>query len=183
MTAIREPRAKLPPRLVVRTAWVLHRALDRLSGGRIGLRPSVDGVRFGMLRLKTVGRRSSQPRVAIVGSFEDGANLVTLAMNGWAEAEPAWWLNLQARPDATVELTNGSRAVHARAAEGAERERLWARWCLLSDSYDRWAARRSRPTTVVVLEPCPPGSRPTRQRGLRTHRGAGWGERAEVGTR
>jgi deazaflavin-dependent oxidoreductase (nitroreductase family) len=152
MTAIREPRAKLPPRVVVRTAWVLHRALDRLSGGRVGLRPSVDGVRFGMLRLMTVGRRSGEPRVAIVGYFEDGANLITLAMNGWAEAEPAWWLNLQARPDATVELKDGPRAVHARAAEGAERERLWARWCALSDSYDSWAALRSGPTAVVVLE-------------------------------
>jgi deazaflavin-dependent oxidoreductase (nitroreductase family) len=113
----------------------------------------VAGVRFGMLRLKTVGRRSGESRVAIVGYFEDGANLVTLAMNGWAEAEPAWWLNLHTRPDATVELTDGPRAVHARAAEGSERERLWARWCVLSDSYDSRAARRPGPTAVVVLEP------------------------------
>jgi hypothetical protein len=60
MTAMREPQAKLPPRVVVRTAWVLHRALDRLSGGRLGLRPSVAGVRFGMLRLMTVGRSAPQ---------------------------------------------------------------------------------------------------------------------------
>jgi deazaflavin-dependent oxidoreductase (nitroreductase family) len=153
VTATRKPQAKLPPRVVVRTAWLLHRALDRWSGGRVGLRPSVADVRFGMLRLRTVGRRSGRPRVAIVGYFEDGANLVTLAMNGWAEAEPAWWLNLQARPDATVELKDGPRASHARAAEGAERDRLWARWCVLSDSYDSWAARRSGPTAVVVLEP------------------------------
>lgn len=110
-------------------------------------------VQFGMLRLRTVGRRSGQSRIAIIGYIEDGANLVTLAMNGWAETDPAWWLNLQARPDATVELKDGPRAIHARAAEGAERERLWARWCVLSDSYDGWAARRSCPTAVVVLEP------------------------------
>ena len=79
-----------------------------------------------MMRLTTVGRRSGQPRVAIVGYYEDGPNLVTLAMNGWADAEPAWWLNLQAQPDTTVELKDGPRAVRGRVAEGAERERLWA---------------------------------------------------------
>ena len=41
---------------------------------------------------------------AILGYFEDGPNLVTLAMNGWGAPEPAWWLNLQARPDTVVEL-------------------------------------------------------------------------------
>ena len=79
-----------------------------------------------MMRLTTVGRRSGQPRVAIVGYYEDGPNLVTLAMNGWAEAEPAWWLNLQAQPDTTVELKDGPRAVRGRAADGEERDRLWA---------------------------------------------------------
>ena len=56
------------------------------------------------MRLTTVGRRSGRERVAILGHCEDGPNLVTMAMNGWAEPEPAWWLNLQARPDAIVEL-------------------------------------------------------------------------------
>ena len=49
-------------------------------------------------------------------------------MNGWADKEPAWWLNLQAQPDTTVELADGTRAVRARIAAGAERERLWARF-------------------------------------------------------
>jgi deazaflavin-dependent oxidoreductase (nitroreductase family) len=106
-----------------------------------------------MLRLASVGRRSGQPRVAIVGYYEDGENLVTLAMNGWADAEPAWWLNLQAQPDTVVELADGSRAVRARAAQGEERERLWARWGEFSDRYDAWAALRSGTTAVVVLEP------------------------------
>jgi deazaflavin-dependent oxidoreductase (nitroreductase family) len=106
-----------------------------------------------MLRLMTIGRRSGQPRVAIVGYYEDGANLVTLAMNGWAEAEPAWWLNLQAHPDTTVELKGGFRAVHGRAAEGEERDRLWARWGEFSENYDAWAAMRSARTAVVILEP------------------------------
>jgi len=151
MTAGQERTATVPPRVFVRTAWVLHRALLRFSGGRVGLRPP--GKAFGMLRLTTIGRRSGQPRVAIVGYLEDGQNLVTLAMNGWAEAEPAWWLNLQAQPDTTVELKDGLRAVRGRTAEGEERDRLWARWGEFSPDYDAWAAMRSGQTAVVVLEP------------------------------
>ncbi len=106
------------PRLSVRIAWVAHRALYRVSGGRIGLSRPKAGGKFGMMRLTTVGRRSGQPRVAIVGYYEDGPNLVTLAMNGWADTEPAWWLNLQAQPDTVVELKDGPRAVRARVAAG-----------------------------------------------------------------
>jgi len=153
MTAARVQPVRVPPRSLVRTAWMLHRAILRFSGGRVGLRPPKAGEAFGMLRLTTLGRRSGQPRVAIVGYLEDGPNLVTLAMNGWAEAEPAWWLNLQAQPDTVVELKDGPRPVRGRAAEGAERDRLWARWGDLSDRYDAWAAMRSGKTAVVVLEP------------------------------
>jgi F420H(2)-dependent quinone reductase len=154
MTALREGAPRLPPRPFVRTAWVLHRAMHRVSGGRIGLTRPEAGKRFGMMRLTTIGRRSGQRRVAIVGYYEDGPNLVTLAMNGWADAEPAWWLNLQVHPDTTVTLPDGARAVRARAAAGAERERLWARfrdfpgW---GDDINALAARRAAETAVVVL--------------------------------
>ena len=153
MTATKERIATLPPRFFVRTAWVLHRALLRFSGGRIGLTRPKAGTKFGMMRLTTVGRRSGQPRVAIVGYYEDGPNLGALAMNGWAEAEPAWRLNLQAQPETVVELKDGPRAVRGRAADGEDRARLWARWREFSDNYDGWAEIRSGEMAVVVLEP------------------------------
>jgi deazaflavin-dependent oxidoreductase (nitroreductase family) len=105
------------------------------------------------MRLTTVGRRTGRSRAVIVGYFEDGPNLVTMAMNGWGDAEPAWWLNLQANPDVTVDLVDGSRQVTGRAAQGEERERLWARWRQLDKNLDGYAARRSMETAVVVLEP------------------------------
>ena len=146
----RSPR--LPPRWFVRTAWVVHRAMYRVTGGRRGLwRPRPD--RWGTLVLRTTGRRTGQEREAIVAYMEDGPNLVTLAMNGWAAPEPAWWLNLQAHPDATVVLTDGPRAVRARAAAGAERERLWAEYRKLGKGLDGFATRRPTETAVVVLEP------------------------------
>jgi deazaflavin-dependent oxidoreductase (nitroreductase family) len=147
---LRSPR--LPPRWFVRTAWYVHRGYYRLTGGRRGLWRVKPG-KWGTMRLTTVGRRSGKERVAILGYYEDGADLVTLAMNGWADPEPAWWLNLQAHPDATVELKDGIRAVRGRAAEGEERERLWARWQEFGDDVDGYATRRSRETAVVVLEP------------------------------
>ena len=89
----------------------------------------------------------------ILGYFEDGPNLVTMAMNGWADGEPAWWLNLQAHPVATVDLADGSRTVKGRAAEGEERSRLWNRWREIDEKLDAYAARRSAETAVVILEP------------------------------
>ena len=91
----------------------------------------------------------------MVGYFTDGPNLVTMAMNGWGEAEPAWWLNLQANPDATVLTRDGQIHVRARAALGEERDRLWARWRETNEKLDGYAARRSGETAVVVLEPQP----------------------------
>jgi deazaflavin-dependent oxidoreductase (nitroreductase family) len=111
--------------------------------------------------LTTTGRRTGRERSAMLGYFEDGSNLVALAVNAWAAAEPAWWLNLQAHPDAKVELKDGSRQVRARAAQGEERARLWARWrdlgersgeALMAD-VDGNATQLSREPAVVVLEP------------------------------
>jgi deazaflavin-dependent oxidoreductase (nitroreductase family) len=149
------PPASVPPRWIIRSAWKGQRALYNVTGGRLGLRRATEK-RWGMMRLRTVGRRSGVERVAILAYFEDGADLVTLAMNGWADPEPAWWLNLQANPDATVDLPDGPRAVRARAAGPAERPRLWARWREYDGAgLDAFAARRSRETAVVILSPRP----------------------------
>ncbi len=57
---------RVPPRWFVRSAWVINRALFRLTGGRIGLwRPKPGG--WGALRLTTTGRRSGQARSVILG--------------------------------------------------------------------------------------------------------------------
>jgi F420H(2)-dependent quinone reductase len=153
MSVEREAKApRVPPRWFVRLAWSVHRGIYRVFGGRIGLwRPRPNG--WGALRLTSTGRRSGRQRSVILGYFEDGPNLVTLAMNGWGEGEPAWWLNLRAHPEATVDLVGGRRLVRAHAATGEERERLWARWREIDANLDGYAARRSSETAVVVLRP------------------------------
>jgi deazaflavin-dependent oxidoreductase (nitroreductase family) len=132
--------------------WKVHRALFRVTGGRVGLWRA-RAQRWGAMRLTTIGRRSGQERSVILGYFEDGPNLVTLAMNGWGEGEPAWWLNLQAHPQARVQLRDGTRQVLAYAATGQERAQLWDRWRELDKNLDGYARRRSTQTAVVVLEP------------------------------
>ncbi|QYG93202.1 nitroreductase family deazaflavin-dependent oxidoreductase [Iamia sp. SCSIO 61187] len=145
-------RPRLPPRWFIRAFWFAHRRVVRLTGGRLGLwRPKPGG--WGALRLTTVGRRTGRDRSVRVGYIEDGPTLVTMAMNGWGTAEPAWWLNLQAHPDARVETRDGPRLVTARAAHGEERERLWSCWREIDEHLDAFAARRPTKTAVVVLEP------------------------------
>jgi deazaflavin-dependent oxidoreductase (nitroreductase family) len=155
MSGERETRPpRLPPRWFVRFAWSVHRGLYRVTAGRIGLwRPK--GNRWGAMRLTATGRRTGRRRSVIAGYFEDGPNLVTMAMNGWGDGEPAWWLNLQAHPDAEVRLAGGPRLVRARAAAGDERSRLWARWREIDKNLDAYAALRSTETAVVVFEPRP----------------------------
>lgn len=143
---------RVPPRWFVRSAWIAHRALYSGSGGRVGLRPAT-AERWGMLRLLTTGRQSGQERRAILAYFEDGSDLVLMSMNGWSEGATGWSLNLQAHPEATVELADGTRRpVMARFTEGEERERLWARWGTYDKDLDGYATRRSD-TPVIVLEP------------------------------
>ncbi|MBB2922657.1 nitroreductase family deazaflavin-dependent oxidoreductase [Cellulomonas cellasea] len=144
---------RVPPRWVVTTAWRVHRALYRVSGGRF-LWTTSSRRGWGALRLTKTGRRSGAERSVILGYLEDGPNLVTLAMNGWAEGDPAWWLNLQTHPEAAVRLAGqDARPVRARCATGAERARLWQRWIAVDPRLDGLTASRSTPTDVVVLEP------------------------------
>jgi deazaflavin-dependent oxidoreductase (nitroreductase family) len=154
-----EPRSatapRTPPRALISLFWRLHRGLVRVSGGRVGLRHPESGRTMGMLRLTTIGRRSGTARTVILGYVPAGDGFATLAMNGWGAADPAWWLNLQAAPDATVDLGAGPIRVRARAAEGAERDGLWtsiAQHPGWGADIDALAGRRPRETAVVVLE-------------------------------
>ena len=147
----------VPPSWFVHTAWRAHRGLYRLSGGRF-LWPPSSRRGWGALRLTATGRTSGLERSVILGYVEDGPDLVTLAMNGWDEGDPSWWLNLEVHPDAVVRLAGQPpRRVRARRATGEERDRLWRLWLAVDPKLDGYAGRRSTVTPVVVLEPKPLG--------------------------
>ena len=145
-------RPFLPPRWFIRAAWIAHRAYLRVTRGRRGLwLPSAD--QWGTMLLRSTGRRSGKAREAILGYVQDGPNLVTLAMNGWGAPEPAWWLNLQANPEAVVVLKDKELRVRARAAGGDERTRLWGYWRDHWADVEGYSLRRPGETAVVILEP------------------------------
>jgi len=96
---------KHPPPWFVHNAGRVHRVLYRLSGGRFLVSTS-NKRGWGSLRLTTIGRKSGEERNVIIGYLEDGPNLISLAMNGWDEGQPSWWLNLEAHPDSVVRLTD-----------------------------------------------------------------------------
>ncbi|MFV2062323.1 MAG: nitroreductase/quinone reductase family protein [Chloroflexota bacterium] len=155
----REP----PPRWVLRSLWALHRVVYAVSLGRIGLRQA-GAERLGVLRLRTLGRRSGQERSSMLYYLEDGRDLAVVASNAGAPNAPAWWLNLQAAPEAFVDLSDGIHSVTGRAADAAERQRLWSRFAGLLDDYDTYAATTERSIPVVILEPADL-SKPVRSRG------------------
>jgi deazaflavin-dependent oxidoreductase (nitroreductase family) len=144
---------KLPPAWFKHFFWRAHRFLFRILGPRVLWTPkSKRG--WGAMHVTTVGRRSGEPRSVILGYIEDESTPVVLAMNGWDEGEPAWWLNLEAHPDAVIRLKGEpERPVRSRSVDGAERDRLWRRWAEVDDGLDAYAASRSADTPVVVFEP------------------------------
>jgi deazaflavin-dependent oxidoreductase (nitroreductase family) len=125
----------------------LHTAIYRASGGRVfgGFRKT----RF--LLLHTTGRKSGRERVTPLNYVTDGDDYVVIASNGGAPRHPDWYLNLQANPDAQVELAGRRVGVKAETVDDERRERLWA---LARDSwgpYDAYQRRTPRSIPVVLL--------------------------------
>jgi deazaflavin-dependent oxidoreductase (nitroreductase family) len=129
-----------------------HAWLIRRSGGRIGTR-FFSGSR--LLVLRTIGRRSGQPRESPMVFIDDGNLAIVCASNAASERPPAWWLNLQAQPEAEALIRGEWRRVRARAATDEETARLWPRLQATYEGFDHYAALATRPMPVVILEPAP----------------------------
>lgn len=132
----------------------LHALLYTWSGGRLGHAIRVaGGPRPPVLLLETIGRRSGVPRTSPLIFLQDGVDLVVVAANAGHPQHPAWWLNLEAEPRATVTIGGDRRAVIARAVEGSRRDDLWRRFVAMYDGLDAYQAQAARPFPVVVLSP------------------------------
>jgi deazaflavin-dependent oxidoreductase (nitroreductase family) len=140
-----------PPRPVYRVLWALHRGLWRLSGGRIGARRPGTGV--GTLFLASTGRTSGATRRNGLFYIKDDDRFVVVASNAGADVDPAWWRNLQATPDAAVELGGRTVLVRARLADAAELLQLWPRLVEANPAYATYQAEMTREIPVVILEP------------------------------
>lgn len=153
MGAVTTRPAKLPPAWFKHLFWRGHRLAYRLAGRRVLWTPKAKRG-WGAMHLETIGRTTGRRRGVIVGYIEDRSMPVVLAMNGWDEGQPAWWLNLESHPDAVIRLKGEpERPVRVRRVEGDERQRLWRLWAEVDEGLDAYAASRSADTPVIVFEP------------------------------
>ena len=142
---------------VVDRAWPLlrrlmggHTAVYRATRGRIGHRfPGSPP----MLLLDHVGAKSGQSRTTPLVYVRDGENLVLVASKGGNPKNPAWFHNLRANPDTTVQVGSERRAVRARVADPDERARLWPKAVETYSGYRGYQERTEREIPLVVLEP------------------------------
>ena len=149
------PKMRKPPPADSK-AWKLINALAsankrvyRLTGGRIGGRMG----KAPILILHHVGRKSGAQRETPVNYLAEGDRLVVVASKGGVDQHPAWFHNLMAAPEATVEIGRDRRRVRPRIAEDPERAELWPRLVEIYPPYAEYQAFTERRIPVVVLEP------------------------------
>lgn len=128
-----------------------HTFLYRRSGGRLG--HSLPGSPVKVLLLDHVGARSGTHRTSPLLYVSEGEKIVVVASKGGFPKNPAWFHNLMANPDTTVQIGPEHRAVRARVATPEERERFWPLAVRAYPGYEGYAARTDREIPLVVLEP------------------------------
>jgi len=126
----------------------LHRLLYRLSGGRVGGRLW----NLPVVLLTTTGRKTGKRRTVPLCSLRDGDDVVVIASYGGLDQPPAWWLNLEANPQAEVQDGRTLRRVVARTASPDERARLWAEVTARAPGYLEYERRTTREIPVVILQ-------------------------------
>jgi deazaflavin-dependent oxidoreductase (nitroreductase family) len=105
-----------------------------------------------ILLLSTKGRSSGEERTMPLIHREADGRWVIVASKGGAPDDPYWYKNLTADPDVTIQVRGDVIPVHARTAEGEERDRLWGLMTEVWPAYDEYQQRTERPIPVVVLE-------------------------------
>jgi deazaflavin-dependent oxidoreductase (nitroreductase family) len=120
----------------------------RANGGKVGGR--FEG--SSLLLLTTIGAKSGQARITPLGYFPDGDRLVIIASYLGAPNHPAWYHNLVAHPEVTVEVGTETFAATAVVIEGAERDRLWTEILSVYPYLAEHQAKTTRQIPLVALE-------------------------------
>ena len=127
-----------------------HTVVYRLTRGAVGHRfPGAPP----MLLLDHVGAKSGQKRTSPLVYVEDGDNVVLVASKGGNPRNPAWFHNLKANPETTVQIGSEKRPVRARVATDPERKRLWPKAVETYGGYKGYQERTERKIPLVILEP------------------------------
>jgi deazaflavin-dependent oxidoreductase (nitroreductase family) len=124
---------------------LIYRATRGVVGHRMPGGPS-------MLLLDHVGAKSGKKRTSPLMYIEDGDDVVLVASKGGYPKNPAWFHNLKANPDTTVQVGSEKRPVRARVATDEERKRLWPKAVEAYGGYEGYQKRTDRKIPLVVLE-------------------------------
>ncbi|MCW3014212.1 MAG: ddn1 [Solirubrobacterales bacterium] len=106
-----------------------------------------------ILLLTTTGRSSGQARTTPLIYRTDGDRHVIVASKGGTPEHPDWYANMQADPDAEIQVRADKIPVRMTVADGEERARLWHMMTEVWPDYDAYAKQTDRKIPVVVLEP------------------------------
>ena len=131
------------------TLWSIHRGIYQITGGRIG--STLLGIPI--LLLYTRGRKTGKPRTNALIYVTDGVTYAVAASHAGEPRNPAWYHNLRANPNVSIQVKSHRFAVVARDAEDEERERIWAKLVEADPAFSEYERRTSRAIPVVVLEP------------------------------
>jgi len=132
-------------------AAAAHVAIYRATNGRLGQR--FLGSAAPMLLLDHVGAHSGVQRTTPLVYLATGSDLVLVASKSGHPNNPAWYHNLLAHPETTVQVGRERRPVRARVADPAERTRLWPEVVRLLSIFDTYQQRTEREIPLVILEP------------------------------
>lgn len=134
---------------VLKLFWRLHKWILQLTGGR-----NMDKIgNLSVLLLRTVGRKSGKPRLTALSYVPHENGYVVVASNAGADFDPAWWLNLQAMPDAEIEIRGVKTKVKWHTATVAEAAGLYKQFVDAETGYSDYKQRTQREIPVVVLKP------------------------------
>jgi deazaflavin-dependent oxidoreductase (nitroreductase family) len=126
-----------------------HIFLYRLTGGRMGGQMQT----LSILLLTTTGRRSDKPRTVPLAYLRDASAYVIIASNAGLPQHPVWFLNLESRPEATIQVQKRQLPVKAETANPEKRRELWARLLEVAPGYANYQKRTSRDIPMVILHP------------------------------
>lgn len=105
-----------------------------------------------LLLLHHTGAKTGTERVNPLVYLPVGDDFAVFGSKAGADTNPAWYHNLRAHPDATIEVGTETLPVHARVAESAERERIWEEQKRENPNFAEYEQQTTRPIPVVVLE-------------------------------
>ena len=108
-----------------------------------------------LLLLTTTGVKTGALRTTPLVHATDADRVVIFASAAGAPKHPAWFLNLRANPDVTIELGDEKFAGRASLLQGEERKRLFDQQAARMPNFAEYQRKTTREIPVVAIDRVP----------------------------